>query len=139
MRLVWVVIPLVLVVSMIGIIGMQESFAQYLTQPEVDQIKQFEEVVDGMPSETILIPSGAATPDCQETNECFIPSKVTIAVGDIVEWSNDDSATHTVFSGIPPAKTDNIKFKSGMIIPGQTFSLLFDEVGEYSYFCLVYP
>ncbi len=45
---------------------------------------------------------GSSVPGCEETNECFIPSPVNIAIGDTVTWVNDDTAAHTVTSGGSP-------------------------------------
>jgi len=48
---------------------------------------------------TVSAPAGSAVPGCEETNECFIPEDVSVAVGETVTWSNDDTAAHTVTSG----------------------------------------
>ncbi|MEJ2261011.1 MAG: hypothetical protein P8X83_05055, partial [Nitrosopumilaceae archaeon] len=48
---------------------------------------------------TVSVPQGTSVPGCEATNECFIPSEVTINPGDQVTWSNDDSAAHTVTAG----------------------------------------
>ncbi len=50
---------------------------------------------------SISIPTGASIQGCQNTNECYIPTQVIVNVGDVVIWSNDDSAAHTVTSGVP--------------------------------------
>jgi plastocyanin len=89
-------------------------------------------------SGTISIPSGVSVPGCEETNECFIPSEVTVKVGDTVTWSNDDSAAHTVTSGTPTDGPDGI-FDSSLFMAGTTFSYTFDKAGEYNYFCMVHP
>lgn len=90
------------------------------------------------PTTEISIPSGAATPGCEETNECYIESEVTVDVGSEVMWSNDDSASHTVTSGTPKDGPDG-NFDSNLFLAGQTFSHKFEEEGEFSYFCLVHP
>ena len=87
---------------------------------------------------TISIPSGASAPGCETTNECFIPSEVTINVGETVTWSNDDSAAHTVTSGTPTDGPDGT-FDSSLFMAGTTFSHTFDNAGEYNYFCMVHP
>jgi len=90
------------------------------------------------PTTEISIPAGSATPGCEATNECYIPSEVTIDAGSEVVWSNDDSASHTVTSGNPKDGPDGI-FDSGLFLSGQTFSRMFEEEGEFPYFCLVHP
>jgi plastocyanin len=87
---------------------------------------------------TISIPSGASAPGCDETNECFIPSEVTVNVGETVTWSNNDSAAHTVTSGTPTGGPDGT-FDSSLFMAGTTFSYTFDNAGEYNYFCMVHP
>jgi predicted secreted protein with PEFG-CTERM motif len=86
----------------------------------------------------VTIPAGSATPGCESTNECYIDAEVTIDAGSEVVWSNEDSASHTVTSGDPKNGPDGI-FDSGLFLSGQTFSHMFEEEGEFPYFCLVHP
>ena len=87
---------------------------------------------------TVSAPAGSSVPGCEETNECFVPSDITISVGDTVTWSNDDTAAHTVTSGIPSEGPDGI-FDSSLFMAGTTFEHTFDEAGKYDYFCMVHP
>lgn len=89
-------------------------------------------------SAEVSIPAGASTAGCEETNECYIESEVTIDVGSEVVWTNDDSASHTVTSGDPKNGPDGT-FDSGLFLAGQTFSHKFEEAGEFAYFCQVHP
>jgi len=86
---------------------------------------------------TISVPSGSGVPGCDETNECYIPAEVTVSVGETVTWSNDDTAAHTVTSGIPGAPDGT--FDSSLFMAGTTFDVTFDTAGEYDYFCMVHP
>jgi predicted secreted protein with PEFG-CTERM motif len=81
---------------------------------------------------------GSSVPGCEETNECFIPGEVTIAIGDTVTWVNDDTAAHTTTSGDPAGGPDG-NWDSSLVMVGQSFSNTFDEAGEYPYFCMVHP
>jgi plastocyanin len=85
----------------------------------------------------ISLPEGSGVPGCDETNECYIPYHVTVSAGEEITWSNDDSAAHTVTSGLPGAP-DGI-FDSSLFMAGATFSVTLDEAGEYPYFCMVHP
>jgi len=87
---------------------------------------------------TISVPEGSGIPGCEEMNECFIPADVTINVGETVTWSNDDTAAHTVTSGIAVDGPDGV-FDSSLFMAGKTFQMNFDEVGTYDYFCMVHP
>ena len=97
----------------------------------------------GMPyafAETVTVstPQGTSVPGCEATNECFIPSEVTINPGDQVTWSNDDSAAHTVTAGSAADGPSGV-FDSSLFMAGTTFSFQFDEEGGFPYFCMVHP
>lgn len=85
----------------------------------------------------ISLPEGSGVPGCDETNSCYIPFNVSVSVGEEITWSNDDSAAHTVTSGLPGAP-DGI-FDSSLFMAGGTFSVTLDEPGEYPYYCMVHP
>lgn len=90
----------------------------------------------------ISIPAASSVPGCEETNECYIPYEVTIEIGGHVIWSNDDTAAHTVTSGVSPNYGGDVpdgKFDSSLLMVGKTFSHTFDEAGEYPYFCEIHP
>ena len=87
---------------------------------------------------TISVPEGSGVPGCDVTNQCYIPADVTINVGETVTWSNDDTAAHTVTSGMPADGPDG-NFDSSLFMAGDTFSHTFEEAGEYDYYCMVHP
>jgi predicted secreted protein with PEFG-CTERM motif len=87
---------------------------------------------------TVSIPAGSSTEGCEATNECYIPAEVTIDAGSEVTWTNDDTAAHTVTSGTLDGGPDGI-FDSQLFMAGTTFSHMFEEAGDYPYFCLVHP
>ena len=86
----------------------------------------------------VSLPPGSAVPGCEEENACYIPFSVSIRVGDTIVWSNDDTAAHTVTSGLPAEGPDGI-FDSSLFMAGTTFEHTFDEAGDYPYFCMVHP
>ena len=88
---------------------------------------------------TVLNAAGSSVPGCEETNDCFIPSTVTINTGGEVVWKNVDNAAHTVTSGVLAKGGPDGVFDSGLFIPDTEFSYVFDTPGEYPYFCLVHP
>jgi len=87
---------------------------------------------------SVTIPSGSSSPGCETSNACFTPSAVTINVGDTVEWTNTDTAAHTVTSG-SPADGPSGAFDSSLIMAKAVFSQKFDKAGSYDYFCMVHP
>ena len=87
---------------------------------------------------TVTNAAGSSTPGCEETDSCFIPSTVTVSVGEIITWENTDNAAHTATSGIAgdgPSGT----FDSSLIMAGSSFSYTTDTVGTFDYFCMVHP
>jgi len=86
----------------------------------------------------VSVPEGTGVPGCEDTNECWIPNDINIAVGDTVTWSNDDTAAHTVTSGNPADGPDLI-FDSSLFMAGTSFSHTFDTEGTFDYFCMVHP
>jgi plastocyanin len=103
-------------------------------EPEVMESESTSIEFDGV----ISLPDGSGVPGCDETNECFIPFDVSISVGDKITWSNDDSAAHTVTSGTPADGPDG-NFDSSLFMAGNVFSITFNEVGDYPYYCMVHP
>ncbi|HSB84626.1 MAG TPA: plastocyanin/azurin family copper-binding protein [Nitrosarchaeum sp.] len=87
---------------------------------------------------SVTIPSGNSSPGCETSNTCFVPSAVTINVGDTVEWTNTDTAAHTVTSGSPADGPSGV-FDSSLIMAKAAFSQKFDKAGSYDYFCMVHP
>ena len=87
---------------------------------------------------TISIPEGSGAPGCEETDECYLPFEVTIDAGTVVSWSNDDTAAHTVTSGLVAEGGDGI-FDSSLFAAGTTFEVTFNDAGTFDYFCQVHP
>ncbi len=87
---------------------------------------------------SVEIPKGTASPGCETSNACFSPASLTINAGDTVEWTNVDTAAHTVTSGSPANGPSGV-FDSSLIMGGASFENTFDEAGSYDYFCMVHP
>ena len=64
----------------------------------------------------------------------FKPAEVTIAPGTKVTWINKDQAPHTATSTDTPQK-----FNSGGLDTDDKFSFVFNDKGEYPYFCALHP
>jgi len=62
------------------------------------------------------------------SNPGFSPNFKNIKKGDIVSWTNVSETVHTVTS-------NDLKFHSGYLRPGETFDFKFDREGEYDYYC----
>jgi len=87
---------------------------------------------------TVTNAPGSATPGCEETDDCFIPSTVTIHPGGTVTWENTDNAAHTATGGTPTDGPSGA-FDSSLMMVGGSFTWTFDDEGTYPYFCMVHP
>ena len=91
-----------------------------------------------LPAKLVSIHQGTSIPGCEEVNLCYDPQTVRIFVGGEIIWRNDDTAAHTVTSGRTITGPDG-NFGSGLILPGEAFSTMFNESGSYPYFCMIHP
>jgi len=62
----------------------------------------------------------------------FKPAEITISPGTKVTWVNKDEAPHT-------ATSVDKKFNSGGLDTDDRFSFVFNDKGEYPYFCALHP
>lgn len=78
---------------------------------------------------TISIPQGASV----QGNPAYDPETAQAGMDKIVAWKNDDSAPHTATSGE--------LFDSGILNPGDTFTIAAEEIGggEHEYICTIHP
>lgn len=94
--------------------------------------------------ETFVIntPTGAASPDApyfwQSEKDGSTDGNIDITVLDTVRWENADTSVHTIVSGAVKEGPDGL-FESDIIVPGQSFSYQFTEVGDFEYFCSLHP
>ena len=61
----------------------------------------------------------------------FVPSSITVEVGDEVTWINEDDFPHTV-----QTLDDKVDRKLGV---GETVSITFDDAGTFKYTCSLHP
>ena len=72
----------------------------------------------------------------QEGNPDYSPDIAVITQGHVIEWTNADTAVHTVTSAVDFGET----FDSSLINAGETYTLdTSNLVGEYEYLCIVHP
>jgi plastocyanin len=63
------------------------------------------------------------------------PESITVKKGTTVTWTNEDSAKHDV---VPEMETDEFK-ASKLFGKGETYSVTFNTVGSFSYYCSPHP
>ncbi len=62
----------------------------------------------------------------------FDPTEITVPVGAIVVWTNQDNVDHTTTA-------DEGTWDSGVLGSGESFEFAFDEPGTYAYLCQIHP
>jgi plastocyanin len=89
-------------------------------------------------TQTIVINVGSSVPGCEKSDTCFMPSKITINVGDSLAWVNYDSTVHTVTSG-SAGEGPNGYFDSSLKKELELYILKFNSPGEFDYFSMINP
>lgn len=92
----------------------------------------------------IALAAPAASIKMSDAPPKFIPAKVTIKVGQTVQWTNNAATLHSVDAD--PAMVQSPKdvalpagakpFDSGFMSPGATFEYTFKVPGVYKYTCV---
>lgn len=84
-------------------------------------------------NEPVVLPpnQGPVIVDVSITGLAFVPSNLTINVGDTVRWTNNDATTHT-------ATSNTAVWNSGNLTNGQSFSFTFNNPGDFPYFCALH-
>lgn len=120
--------------------SVSEAFdaASELTGDKLPDIPKVVKQDDGKLLELISIPSGTGVPGCEDSNTCYLPADSTVSLHGEIIWTNNDDVAHTVTSGNIQDGPDGL-FDSGLILPGDTYSVQFDIAFEYDYFCVVHP
>src|SRR5215212_11112233 len=62
----------------------------------------------------------------------FSPANVTVEPGTTVTWVNEGSVPHTVTS-------DDGQFDSGVLMPGDSYTVMFKGQGTITYHCAIHP
>jgi plastocyanin len=71
-------------------------------------------------------------------NFAFAPAELRIAAGTSVTFVNGDSAPHTATAGTDAEPTPE-HFDTGLLQPGESFTVTLDAPGTYAYFCERHP
>ena len=123
-------------ITAIGLIGIvilvtiALSFSNYSIEENVEE-------TDLVIKADVIMPTKVSRPGCEVNNNCYVPSLIVIEKGKQVTWVNEDSAFHSVTSGFYTVPTE--LFDSGYLDPFESYTLTFDEVGTYDYFCILHP
>lgn len=78
-----------------------------------------------------------------KSTDAYSPNPIEANVGDTVVWTNKDSTLHTVSSGTSSDPThifgDDASGNPKYIGPNQKYEFIFEEEGEFPYFCTLHP
>lgn len=75
----------------------------------------------------------AGTVTATIANFAFSPATITAKVGDVVSWTNNDSAAHTAtVKSDATCTTENLA-------NGASGGIVFTTAGSYDYFCKIHP
>ena len=94
-------------------------------------------IVEEIIEADVVIPIKVSRPGCDIEDICYIPPNIVVEKGKSVTWLNEDSSFHSVTSGFYPEPSG--LFDSGHLDPYQSYTLSFDEIGTYDYFCTLHP
>ncbi|MGE0391001.1 MAG: PQQ-dependent sugar dehydrogenase [Candidatus Nitrosocosmicus sp.] len=72
-------------------------------------------------------------------DKSYSPNPITIERGQTITWYNGDTISHSVTSGLDNDDNAGEAFDSKAIIPNQSYSLKFDDTGDYPYYCFYHP
>ena len=120
------------IIGAIILVGVAFSFPSSTVEENVEENVD-EQIIIG----DVVMPTKVSRPGCEETDRCYIPSKIVIEIGKQVTWVNEDSAFHSVTSGFYETPTE--LFDSGHLDPFESYTLTFDESGTFDYFCTLHP
>ena len=81
---------------------------------------------------------GSGVPGCEDLDGCYTPGTVTVDVGEVVIFSNTDSAAHTWTAGTPGDGPSG-EFDTSLLMVDDSFEYTADTAGEINYFCMVHP
>jgi len=82
----------------------------------------------------VSIPSAASNANCSVIeNQCYSPDFLTVGLGDVVRWTNNDSLTHTSTS------FGSLPWNSGFLSQNDQFSFTMSAVGIHDYACTIHP
>src|SRR5215212_7811387 len=86
----------------------------------------------------LIAPSAGATGQQTATTTVsiqdffFSPANVSVPAGTTVTWVNEGNVPHTVTS-------DDGQFDSGVLMPGDSYTVMFKGQGTITYHCAIHP
>lgn len=91
-----------------------------------------------IPPQTKVINSSVEKSSLNEvsiSNYSYSPSKLTIKKGQSVKWTNFDAVKHNVM----PDNQNSVFSASELLAKNESYTITFDTVGTFSYYCSPHP
>ena len=88
---------------------------------------------------TITPVTGSGVPGCETGSGCFSPMSPTVTIGDVILFSNTDSAAHTFTAGTISDDIMGTVFDSGLLKQGEKAYWEPKTTGAFPYFCMLHP
>jgi plastocyanin len=111
--------------------------AGLLFVPLATAINLADAVVGGPYTNKVSVELGASD---RSSGKAFSPEEIVVSVGTTVVWTNKDTVGHTIVSGNASDPNAGTLFDTGPRWPaGAKYEHTFDTVGEFQYFCTLYP
>ena len=125
-RIIVIIIAMVIGLGVI-VIGMPDS--NFLPQQNSESESEEKEIVEEerRPPEEFHVDA--------VSKSVYTPAMLNIQLGDTVTWTNIDSEVHTVSSA--NVTSDGWVYFHETLLPGETYSVTFDNPGTYFYSCMI--
>jgi len=123
---------LIVILVIVGFMFLRNSNSQTSNTSTPQQTVSISPQSSGSPASQASSSPVAAKNAVQIANFAFSPATLTIKVGDIVTWTNQDSVGHS-------ATADDNSFDTGILAQGKSGIVTFSKAGIYKYHCRVHP
>jgi len=123
----------IITIGVIGVVILVTIAFSFSNNSIEENVEETDLIIQG----DVIMPTKVSRPGCEKNDRCYIPSLIVIEKGKQVTWVNEDSAFHSITSGYYDTPTD--LFDSGHLDPFESYTLTFDEIGTYDYFCTLHP
>ncbi|MER3601112.1 MAG: hypothetical protein C4339_00040 [Nitrososphaerota archaeon] len=125
-------LSLIIVASIVGLAFYQLAYLPALPK-QANPCEKYPVICSPPGFVRVKIPVDAGVPNAP-LPERYIPSTIVVVLGvnNTIIWTNDDIVVHTVTS-------DDGKFDSGLLNPGQSWNYTFTTPGTYPYHCIPHP
>ena len=72
--------------------------------------------------------------EVRQNDKLFSPARLTVRVGGVVQFANDEKFVHHAFVDTPQFKAD-----TGDILPGESKDIVFTRAGQFVVRCAIHP